>query len=197
MHTPTSSADTHDLVEAQYTSRLRGLSRFVTEQPPYSIFSRAVEADVLPVARRHDIGVLTWSPLGGGWLTGALRRGGGDVSDRADLMPGLFDTDNPANAGKLDAVEKLLALAGDAGMSLIHLALAFVLTHPAVDTAIIGPRDSEQLDSQLEAAEMTLDAEILDAIDAINAPGHNMTERDAGYTPPELGEAQLRRRQRV
>lgn len=184
----------HHLVEAQWAARERSLSRFVTEQPPYSIFARAVEADVLPVAENHGIGVLTWSPLGGGWLSGALRRHSRGVSHRAELMPGLFDLDDPMNAGKLDAVEALAALAHDADLSLIELALGFVLSHRAVTAPIIGPMNTHQLEGQLAAADIDLDEDLLDAIDDIVAPGRNMTPRDAGYVAPALTDASLRRR---
>lgn len=183
------------LVEAQWASERRGLGRFVTEQPPYSIFARAIEAEVLPTAERHDIGVLTWSPLGGGWLSGKFRKGVTEqVSDRTELMPGIFDIHNPTNAEKLDAAEALALLAEELDMSLIHLALGFVLSHRAVTAPIIGPENIAQLDSQLGAADLDLPAEILDRIDAIVPPGRNMTAGDGGYFPPSLTNTALRRR---
>ncbi|MGU3293217.1 aldo/keto reductase [Williamsia sp. M5A3_1d] len=190
----TSTFPAHELVESQWVAERRGLSRFVTDQPPYSIFARGIEADVLPVAQRHELGVLTWSPLGGGWLSGQYRKGVEiPTSDRADLMPGLFDAAAPHNAGKLDAAEALACLAEEYGMSLIHLALGFVLSHPAVSSAIIGPATVAHLESQLAAADLVLDDEILDRIDEITPPGHNMTDRDAGYTPPALTDNEARR----
>lgn len=185
----------HQIVDAQWASERRGLSRFVTEQPPYSIFARAIEADVLPAAEQHNIGVLTWSPLGGGWLSGKFRMGAtGQVSDRTELMPGIFDIHNPKNAEKLEAAEALALLAEELGMSLIHLALGFVLSHRAVTAPIIGPENIEQLDSQLGAADLVLSAEILDRIDAIVPPGRNMTAGDGGFFPPSLTNPALRRR---
>lgn len=191
----TSTFPAHQLVEAQWAAERRGLSRFVTEQPPYSLLARGIEADVLPAAEAHRIGVLTWSPLGGGWLSGTFRKGAtGQVSSRTELMPGIFDIDAPRNAGKLEAVEALALLAEEAGLSLIHLALGFVLAHRAVTAPIIGPMNIDQLDSQLGAADLVLDRDILDRIDQIVPPGRNMTAGDAGYFPPALTDATQRRR---
>ncbi|MEV8378847.1 aldo/keto reductase [Kribbella sp. NPDC056861] len=191
----TSTFPAHELVEAQWASERRRLGRFVTEQPPYSLLARGIEADVLPAAAAHRIGVLTWSPLGGGWLSGTFRKGAtGQVSSRAELMPGIFDIDAPRNAGKLDAVEALAVLADGAGLSLIHLALGFVLSHRAVTAPIIGPMNIEQLDSQLGAADLVLDQDVLDRIDEIVPPGRNLTAGDAGYVPPALTDARQRRR---
>ncbi|GAA4818007.1 aldo/keto reductase [Streptomyces ziwulingensis] len=191
----TSTFPAHQLVEAQWAAERRGLSRFVTEQPPYSILARGIEADVLPAAESHRIGVLTWSPLGGGWLSGTFRKGAtGQVSSRTELMPGIFDIEAPRNAGKLDAVEALAQLAEESGLSLIHLALGFVLSHRAVTAPIIGPMDVEQLDSQLGAADLVLDQDVLDRIDQIVPPGRNMTAGDAGYFPPALTDSRQRRR---
>src|SRR5690349_8047685 len=147
----------HQVVEAQWTAQRRGLGRFVTEQPPYSMLVRGIEADVLPVAQRYGLGVLPWSPLAGGWLTGRYRKGQ-DVpeSRRAQRLPARYDLSNPENQRKLDAADALAELAEKAGLSLIHLALAFTLTHPAVTAPIIGPRTMEQLESQLGAADVTL-----------------------------------------
>lgn len=185
----------HQLVDAHWAAERRGLSRFITEQPPYSIFARAIEADVLPVAEQHDIGVLTWSPLGGGWLSGKFRKGAtGQVSDRTELMPGIFDIHNPKNAEKLDKAEALALLAEELDMSLIHLALGFVLSHRAVSAAIIGPENIEQLDSMIGAADLVLSGDVLDRIDAIVPPGRNMTAGDGGFFPPSLTNAALRRR---
>ncbi|MFI5937884.1 aldo/keto reductase [Actinoplanes sp. NPDC051494] len=191
----TSTFPAYQLVEAQWAAERRGLGRFVTEQPPYSLLARGIEADVLPAAEAHRIGVLTWSPLGGGWLSGTFRKGAtGQVSSRTELMPGIFDINAPRNAGKLDAVEALARLADEAGLSLIHLALGFVLAHRAVTAPIIGPMDVAQLDSQLGAADLVLDQDILDRIDDIVPPGRNTTAGDAGYFPPALTDATLRRR---
>jgi aryl-alcohol dehydrogenase-like predicted oxidoreductase len=141
------------------------------------------------------MGVLSWSPLAGGWLTGRYRRGHpAPTSSRAQRLPGRYDLSDPDNQRKLDAAEALAVLAEQAGMSLIHLALAFVLAHPGVTAPIIGPRTMEQLESQLGAVDITLSAEILDAIDDIVAPGVTLTRADNGYLPPALQDPFLRRR---
>jgi aryl-alcohol dehydrogenase-like predicted oxidoreductase len=185
----------HEVVEAQWTAQRRGLGRFVTEQPPYSILVRGIEADLLPVAQRYGMGVLPWSPLAGGWLTGRYRKGQ-DVpqSRRAERMPARYDLGTPENQRKLDAADALAELAEKAGLSLIHMALAFTLAHPAVTAPIIGPRTMEQLDSQLGAADVTLSTEVLDRIDEIVPPGVTLVDADAGYVPPALSDPLLRRR---
>jgi aryl-alcohol dehydrogenase-like predicted oxidoreductase len=186
----------YEMVEAQWVSERRGLGRFVTEQPPYSILVRGIEADVLPVAEKYGMGVIPWSPLAGGWLTGRYRKGE-DVpeSRRAQRLPGRYDMSKPANQAKLDAVEELALLAEDAGITLIHLALAFTLAHPAVTSPIIGPRTMEQLESQLGAVDVTLSEDILDRIDKIVPPGVTLNrEADSGYLPLPLREPILRRR---
>jgi aryl-alcohol dehydrogenase-like predicted oxidoreductase len=185
----------HEVVEAQWTAQRRGLGRFVTEQPPYSILVRGIEADLLPVAQRHGMGVLPWSPLAGGWLTGRYRKGQ-DVppSRRAERMPARYDLSNPENQRKLDAADALAELAEKSGLSLIHLALAFTLAHPAVTAPIIGPRTMEQLESQLGAADVTLSTEVLDRIDEIVPPGTTLASADAGYMPPAVSDPSLRRR---
>jgi aryl-alcohol dehydrogenase-like predicted oxidoreductase len=188
----------HQVVQAQWAAQQHGLGRFVTEQPPYSILVRGIEADLLPVAEQYGMGVLPWSPLAGGWLTGRYRKGE-DVptSRRATRMPGRYDLSLPDNQRKLDAADALAVLADKAGISLIHLALAFVLAHPAVTAPIIGPRTMEQLESQLGAAEVTLSTEVLDAIDEIVPPGVTLSRADIGYVPPALADPALRRRRVV
>jgi aryl-alcohol dehydrogenase-like predicted oxidoreductase len=168
----------------------------VCEQPPYSIFARGVEAGVLPTCQRYGMGVIAWSPLNGGWLTGRYRKGTEiDMSKgRAVRVPQRFDPSLPGNARKLDLVDELDKVAVDAGISLTHMAQAFVLAHPAVTSAIIGPRTREQLDDLLAGADVRLDDETLDRIDALVAPGTNLTSADAGYAPPELQQAWRRRR---
>jgi aryl-alcohol dehydrogenase-like predicted oxidoreductase len=184
----------HEIVEAQWVAERRGLGRFVTEQPPYSILVRGIEADVLPVAEKYRMGVIPWSPLAGGWLTGRYRKGREvPQSRRAARLPGRYDLERPGNQAKLEVVEELALLAEDAGLSLIHLALAFTLTHPAVTAPIIGPRTMEQLESQLGAAEVTLSNDILDRIDKIVPPGVTLNRDDSGYLPPALRDPFLRR----
>ena len=183
------------MVEAQWASERRGLGRFVTEQPPYSLLVRGIEKDLLPVAQHYGMGVLPWSPLAGGWLSGRYRKGKDTPdSQRASRMPGRYDLSVPANQAKLDAVEELSVLAEGAGLSLVHLALAFVLQHPAVTAPIIGPRTMEHLDSQLGAADVALSDDVLDRIDEIVPPGRTLSSFDEGYVAPAVEDARLRRR---
>jgi aryl-alcohol dehydrogenase-like predicted oxidoreductase len=183
------------IVQAQWTAERRGRERFVCEQPPYSILVRGIEAEVLPVCQQYGMGVIPWSPLGGGWLSGRYRKDAEvPVSRRAERLPHRYDLSLPGNQAKLDAADALGRLADEAGMSLIHLALAFVLTHPAVTAPIIGPRTMEQLESQLGAADIVLDAAILDRIDEIVPPGVNLNPADRGYDTPALADPSLRRR---
>jgi aryl-alcohol dehydrogenase-like predicted oxidoreductase len=185
------------IVEAQWVAEKRGHVRFRCEQPPYSIFVRGIEADVLPVCQQYGMGVIPWSPLAGGWLTGRYRRGMEQpTTGRAARTPGRFDLSRPGNQRKLDLVEELEKVAADAGVSLIHLALAFVLNHPAVSSAIIGPRNPEQLDGQLGAVDVVLDDGVLDRIDELVQPGTNLNADDAGWQPPALASAWRRRRSR-
>jgi aryl-alcohol dehydrogenase-like predicted oxidoreductase len=182
------------IVRAQWIARDRRLARFVCEQPPYSMLARGIEADVLPTCLEHGMGTITWSPLGGGWLSGRWRKGAPDLtSRRAERLPHRYDLSIPANQRKLEAADALAQLADDAGLTLIDMALAFVLRHPGVTAAIIGPRTMEQLESQLGAADVTLDAALLDRIDEIVAPGTNVNPADAGWTNPALA-AEARRR---
>src|SRR6478752_7321209 len=184
-----------EIVEAQWTAERRGRERFVCEQPPYSILVRGIEADVLPTCDRYGMGVIPWSPLAGGWLSGKWRRGGADpTSRRASRVPDRYDLSQPENQRKLDAAEALANLADKAGIPLVHLAVAWVVNHPTVTAAIIGPRTMGQLTSQLGATDVTLDAATLDAIDEIVPPGTNFTWADAGYTPPVVADPAHRRR---
>jgi len=186
----------HQIVEAQWVAERRGRERFVCEQPPYSMLIRRIEADVLPVCERYGMGVIPWSPLAGGWLSGRYRKGGDSPGDsrRAQMIPSRYDMSIPANQHKLEAAQALGELAEEAGMSLIEMALAFVANHPAVTAAIIGPRTMEQLESQLPALERTLSADVLDRIDEIVAPGTNVNQNDTGWDPPWLTDSSLRRR---
>jgi aryl-alcohol dehydrogenase-like predicted oxidoreductase len=185
----------HEIVEGQWTAEKRGRERFASEQPPYSLLVRGIERDVLPVCLRYGMGVIPWSPLAGGWLTGRYRKGQEPPpSTRAERLPWRYDMSVPENQRKLDAADALAQLAEEAGISLIHLALAFVIRHPGVTSAIIGPRTMEQLESQLGAPDVELDDALLDRIDEIVPPGTNFNPADAGYTPHVLEDASLRRR---
>ncbi len=168
----------HGIVEAQWTAERRGRVRMRSEQTAYSILARAVEHDVLPTCERHGLGVMVWSPLNGGWLTGRYRRStvaGLEPTARSRGAPRHFDFDRPQNQSKLDLVEELIVIAAEAGISLVTLANAFVLAHPAVTTAIIGPRTMDQLDGLLTGLDHHLDAATLDRIDRLVAPGVNVS----------------------
>jgi aryl-alcohol dehydrogenase (NADP+) len=205
-----------EIVESQWVAEKRGHIRFRTNQPPYSIFVRGIERESLGVCAKYGMGVLTWSPLNSGWLTGRYRRGvENPVSPRATIAmnrprdeqerffgkprsvyAGLHDYDAPQNQRKLDIVESLLEVAREADMSLVHLAVAFTLTHPAVTSTIIGPRTMQQLVDQLPASDMAVPAEALDAIDRLVPPGTDLNLGEAGYLPPELTDPRKRRRRR-
>ncbi|GHF83836.1 aryl-alcohol dehydrogenase-like predicted oxidoreductase [Amycolatopsis bartoniae] len=178
------------IVEAQWVAERRGLERFRTEQPPYSILNRGIEREVLPVCERYGMGTLVWSPLAQGMLTGRYRKGKQAVPQR---FPGIAQP-HFTDERKLDVVEQLVPLAEKAGLPMTHLAMAFAIAHPGVTSAIIGPRTMEQLDDLLAGAETTLDDEILDRIDEIAPPGTDAAPNDAAYTPPPVSEVRLRRR---
>ena len=191
----TSTFPAEQLVEAQWVSERRARERFRVEQAPYSLFARRVEGDVLPTCQRYGIGVVVWSPLSQGWLTGKWRRNAKpNDTHRQNLQPHLYDMARPDNQRKLDLVEQLDVIAREAGVSLMHMALAFVSAHPAVASVIIGPRTPEQLDGLLEGADVVLGNATLDAIDHVIAPGENVSHDDDGYVAPELADAALRRR---
>ena len=184
----------HQVVEAQWVAERRVRERFRTEQPQYSILARGIEADLLPVCQQYGMGVISWSPLAGGWLSGAFGEGKENTSRRSAMLPERYDLSLPANQQKLDVVIQLQKLAEEAGLSLIELSLAFVLAHPAVTCPIIGPRTMEQLESQLPVMDISLDEDILDRIDEIAAPGQNVGGADPGWTPPSISDKRLRRR---
>ncbi|MET8875773.1 aldo/keto reductase [Nocardia sp. NPDC004604] len=185
----TSTFPASDIVEAQWVAERRGLERFRTEQPPYSILNRGIEREVLPVCQRYGMGTLVWSPLAGGLLTGRYRKGQQPNSHRAS-----FGFRHLRDERRLDAIEQLIPVAEAAGMSLTHLAIAFVITHPGVTSAIIGPRTMDQLDDVLAGAETILSDEVLDRIDAIVPPGTDIGMLDMAYNPPAIEQARLRRR---
>ncbi|MEV4173315.1 aldo/keto reductase [Nonomuraea sp. NPDC049709] len=182
------------IVQAEWAARRHRLSRYVTEQPSYSILQRGIEAHVLPVTEEYGLGVLAWSPLASGWLSGAVREGREVATHRSAILPERFDLSIPSNRARLDAVEQLAKVADQAGLTLIQLALGFVTAHPAVTSAIIGPRTLEHLHTQLAAADTVLSADVLDAIDAIVAPGTDLAPHEKFDTPPALLDPSLRRR---
>ncbi|MFD9741469.1 aldo/keto reductase [Umezawaea sp. NPDC059074] len=182
------------VVQAQWAARDHHLGRYATEQPSYSILQRGIETDVLPVAQEYGLGVLAWSPLASGWLSGAVREGREITTSRSTILPERFDLAVPSNRARLDAVEKLVKIAEQADLTLIQLALGFVTAHPAVTSAIIGPRTVEHLRSQLAAADTVLPADVLDAIDTVVAPGVDLAPQEKFDTPPALLDPALRRR---
>jgi aryl-alcohol dehydrogenase-like predicted oxidoreductase len=178
----TSKVTASQIVEAQWTSDRRGHGRFRTEQPPYSMLTRAIEHDVLPTCLRHGIGVMSYSPIAGGWLSGKYRKGqsvsGPGSKARGQRFPGAYDATNPANAAKLDAADALGALADESGLTLIQMAVAFAVRHPAATSTIIGPRTMEHLDGYLAVDGVTLSDDVLDRIDQIVPPGTTINVAD-------------------
>jgi aryl-alcohol dehydrogenase-like predicted oxidoreductase len=182
------------IVDAQWIARDRGRERFVTEQPTYSILTRNIENEVLPVCQRYGMGVIPYSPLAGGWLSGRYRESDGATGPAAAARPAnRFDLSLPDNQRKLDAADALAELADQAGLTLIQLAIAFVLRHPAITAPIIGPRTMEHLESQLAAADVVLSDEVLDRIDQIVPPGVTLNPADNGWASPSLQPAARRR----
>ena len=184
-----SSFPASDIVEAQWIAELRGLVRFRTEQPPYSILDRGIEREVLPVCQRYGMGVMVWSPLAQGMLTGRYRKGRDTDSKRASV-----GFQHLRDERRLDAVEQLIPLAEEAGVSMTHLAMGFAIAHPAVTSALIGPRTMEHLEDTLAGLETALDDDVLDRIDEIVAPGTDVGTLDMAYRPPALQHTGLRRR---
>ena len=179
-----------EIVEAQWVAERRGLARFRTEQPPYSILSRGIEREVLPACQKYGMGALVWSPLAKGMLSGRYRRGQPlPDSLRAKTFPQQMTDER-----NLDAVERLIPIAQAAGLSLTHMAMAFVMAHPGVTCAILGPRTMPQLDDLLAGAGVVLSDEVLDRIDAVVTPGADAGPMGAVYVPPALTQASLRRR---
>lgn len=188
-----SSYSASQIVEAQWASRERNLERFVTEQPPYSILVRGIEEDVLPTVLRHGMGTFTYSPLSGGWLSGRWRKDSASAPTSSARPSARFDMSSPANQRKLDVVEDLARLAEQAGMTLVELAIAFVVRHPGVTSAIVGPRTTEQLESYLPALDITLGDDVLDRIDELVAPGVTVNPDDNSYGAHELTPTARRR----
>ena len=185
-----------DIVESYHVSRDRGLYRFRTEQPPYSLLARGIERDVLPTCERLGMGVMVWSPLASGFLSGKVRRGRQVdlTSGRAGLTPERFDESLPANAAKFEALERLAELASDIGATLPELAIAFTTAHPGVTSVIIGPRTMDHLTAILKGAGRVLDDATLDRIDEIVPPGTDLYRADGAWQPPSLADASRRRR---
>lgn len=188
-----SSYSGSQIVGAQWAAKENHLARFVTEQPPYSILVRGIEEDVLPTTQRYGMGTLSYSPLAGGWLSGRWRKDAASAPTSQARPSARFDMSTAANQRKLDMVEDLAVLAEEAGMPLIQMAIAFVLNHPGITSAIVGPRTMEQLESYLPAAETTLPTNVLDRIDEIVAPGSTVNPEDNSYGAHDLWPTQRRR----
>jgi aryl-alcohol dehydrogenase-like predicted oxidoreductase len=165
----TSKLPAAGIVEAHWAAERRGLERFRCEQPNYSILNRGIEREALPVTERHGMGALAWSPLAQGMLTGRVRK-----VRQSELTRGGAYYAHLGDERRLDVVEQLIPLADEAGLSLTHLAMAFVLAHPGVTAALLGPRTMEQLDDLLAGAGAALSDEILDRIDKIVPPGSDV-----------------------
>ena len=179
-----------EIVEAQWVADRRGLARFRTEQPPYSILNRSTEREVLPICQTYGMGALVWSPLAKGMLTGRYRKG----RPLPDSLRVKAFPEQMADDRNLDAVERLIPIAEAAGLSLTHMGMAFVMAHPGVTSAILGPRTMQHLDDLLAGAEVVLGDEILDRIDEVVAPGTDAGPMGAVYAPPAVTQASLRRR---
>jgi aryl-alcohol dehydrogenase (NADP+) len=184
----TSQSLASDIVEAQWVAERRGLARFRAEQAAYSLLNRGVEREVLPLAQRFGMGTLIWGPLGQGLLTGRVRKGERNDLRRAHLLKHLSDE------RRLDVVEQLVPLAAEAGLPMTHLAMAFVIAHPGVTSALLGPRTMPQLDDLLAGVEVRLTDDVLDRIDEIVPPGTNIGALDQNYQPPAVHDPGLRRR---
>lgn len=184
-----------EIVEAQWMAEKWGLQRFVCEQPPYSIVARQAEREVFPATMKHRMATIVWSPLAGGWLSGKYRKGEQmPKTGRASRIPLRFDPALPENQRKYDVVEQLIPLAEAEGISMVKMAIAWSLAHPAVTSSIIGPRTMEQLDGQIDADELQLSDKVMDAIDEIVKPGITLNPADNGYEPRWLEDKGLRRR---
>ncbi len=183
-----STTPASDIIEAQWVAARRGLERFRTEQPPYSLLNRGIESEVLPAVQRYGMGALVWGPFAQGLLTGRVRKGGRNELRRAGVFRHLNDE------RRLDVVEQFIALADGAGLAMTHLAMAFAIAHPGVTSAIVGPRTMEHLDDLLAGLDVALTDEILDRIDEIVPAGTDVGTLDQAYRPPAIQHAGLRRR---
>jgi aryl-alcohol dehydrogenase-like predicted oxidoreductase len=170
------------MVESLWISDRRRLERFVSTQPPYSIFTREAERAIFPVCREHGFGAIVWSPIEGGWLSGRYRKGrplpaesrATNDTEFGAFVASQFDLSTERSQRRLDAVEVLVGLAEELGVSLARYATAWTLQHPAVTSAIIGPRVREHLDDTLRAVDVRIPPEHQARIDALVSPGTNL-----------------------
>jgi len=190
----TSTFSAQQQVEAHWLAEKHHLIAPHTEQLPYSLLVRSAEREVFPVVQSYGVGVISYGPLAAGWLSGGYRIGAEQpASARADLIPGRFDVTAARNRRKLEAADALAALAEQNGLTLIELAVAFALNHPAISSVIIGPRTADHLEAYLKAATVELSDDVLDRIDEIVEPGTHFIERDTGRDTPSLQPQALRR----
>jgi aryl-alcohol dehydrogenase-like predicted oxidoreductase len=168
----TSTFAAWQLVESLWASKALGLSRFVCEQPPYNLLDRRIERELLPMAQTYGFGIIPWSPLAGGLLTGKYRRGQDAPKDaRYADTEGRPWMERRLTEGVFDAVEMLAPMAEDKGCTLAQLVLAWVAQQPGVTSPIIGPRTMDQLEDNLGALEVAFTAEELEKIDEMIPPG--------------------------
>jgi aryl-alcohol dehydrogenase-like predicted oxidoreductase len=189
----TSTFPASEIVENLWLHERYRVAKVVCEQPPYSMLSRGVEVDVLPTCQRHGLGVIVWAPLSGGWLSGAWRAGAPATSSRRERVPPRYDASLPSNQRKLEAVEQLARVAESAGLTMVQMALGFVLRHPAVTAAIVGPRTAAHMAGYLDAVDVRLEDAVLDRIDEIVTPGTDFSWSDV-WAPPGIADATRRRR---
>jgi aryl-alcohol dehydrogenase-like predicted oxidoreductase len=157
------------LMKALGTADRLGLPRFASEQIYYSLHSRDAEYELIPAAIDQGLGVLVWSPLAGGLLSGKYRR---DVAAPAGSRQ-LTDWNEPPvyDQDKLyDTIETLVEIGSVHGVSAAQVALAWLLGRPGVTSLIIGARTSEQLTDNLAAADLTLHADERERLDRVSAP---------------------------
>mgnify|MGYP001249732193 CR=1 FL=1 len=183
-----STTPAETIVEAQWVAERAGLQRFRVEQSPYSILNRGRERDVFPLAQRYGMGTLAWGPFGQGLLTGRVRKHGANDLRRAGFFRHLTDE------RRLDVVEQLVRLADEVGLRMTHLAMAFVIAHPGITSALLGPRTMAHLDDLLEGIDVELSDDVLDRIDEIVPPGTDVGALDQDYQPPAIQQPGLRRR---
>lgn len=191
-----SSSNAPDIVEAQWSAQSRRTRRFVSEQLCYNLLSRGVERSELMACQKYRMGVLVWSPLCGGWLSGAYRVGAEaprPLRSKMEIFTHLYDLSIPQNQAKLEAADRLAKLAQEAGLTLPEMALAFSLNHPAVTSAISGPDGLAHLESILKAVDIVLSEDVLNEIDLIVPPGTTINAADWGHAPASLGRDALRR----
>ncbi|WP_038343437.1 aldo/keto reductase [Acinetobacter sp. A47] len=190
----TSTFPVSSLVEAQHITKDFNVISPSIEQPPYSILAREIENEVLPICSKYKIGVAVWSPLAGGWLSGKIKNAADVITDRTKYWGNRYDMSQAKNQKKLEIVLRLNKICEEFNISLNHLAIAFTLNHPAVTSAIIGPRTLDHLDTLVDAVNLNLSVEILDMIDTVVEAGITVSEDDKGYISPAILNPSLRRR---